>query len=65
MHWIIQAGGAPVIAHPSRYKLTRTKFRELLAEFKELGGLRMEVAYANSTKDDIANMAKQANDFNL
>lgn len=37
------AGGVAVIAHPLRYKMTATKLRKLIAEFKECGGKAIEV----------------------
>ena len=41
--WIRDAGGAAVLAHPTKYKLTRTKLIELLADFQEAGGEGLEV----------------------
>lgn len=37
------AGGTAVLAHPAKYKLTRTKLNELVDEFKEAGGEGIEV----------------------
>lgn len=41
--WIKEAGGRAVIAHPVKYKLTRTKLRELISDFKSYGGDAIEV----------------------
>lgn len=41
--WICNAGGFPVVAHPARYQLTRSKLLQLLGEFKECGGVALEV----------------------
>lgn len=41
---ITQAGGVCVIAHPTRYGLTRTKLRALLKDFQSWGGQGLEVA---------------------
>jgi predicted metal-dependent phosphoesterase TrpH len=41
--WIRQAGGVAVLAHPGRYKLTRTKLSALIAEFHRQGGQAIEV----------------------
>lgn len=41
--WINAAGGVAVIAHPLKYKLTATRLRLLVAEFKAAGGGAMEV----------------------
>ncbi|MEW8461788.1 MAG: hypothetical protein AB2653_15880, partial [Candidatus Thiodiazotropha endolucinida] len=35
--WIHDAGGVAVVAHPARYKMTRSKLRRLFIEFAELG----------------------------
>ena len=43
VHWIRSAGGQAVIAHPLRYLLSNTRFRDLLSEFKETGGVGIEV----------------------
>jgi 3',5'-nucleoside bisphosphate phosphatase len=37
------AGGVAVIAHPLRYKMTATKLRKLITEFKACGGKAIEV----------------------
>ena len=41
--WIREAGGVAVLAHPLKYKLTRTKLNALLDDFTEAGGEGMEV----------------------
>ncbi len=41
--WIRGASGTAVIAHPARYKLSASKLRTLLAQFKECGGEAIEV----------------------
>lgn len=41
--WIRAAGGQAVVAHPARYKLSATRLRQLLGEFKALGGAAVEV----------------------
>lgn len=51
VQWIKQAGGLAVIAHPSRYKMTATKLRRLIADFEECGGRGLEVIYGNCTQD--------------
>lgn len=43
IEWIRGAGGVAVVAHPDKYKVTRTKLRRLLAEFAEAGGQALEV----------------------
>ncbi len=54
LDWIRAAGGLPVIAHPARYPLTGAKLRRLIGEFRELGGVGLEVVSGCHTRDDIA-----------
>jgi predicted metal-dependent phosphoesterase TrpH len=41
--WIRDAGGIPVLAHPLKYRLTRSKLKRLLGEFMAAGGRGLEV----------------------
>ncbi|GJM04808.1 MAG: phosphatase [marine bacterium B5-7] len=50
---INDAGGISVIAHPLRYKLTATKLRTLIKEFKELGGRAIEVVTGHNQSNEI------------
>jgi predicted metal-dependent phosphoesterase TrpH len=63
--WIREAGGRAIIAHPARYDMTRTKLRQLIADFKELGGEGFEVCSGSHSKDDVNTMAQHARDFDL
>ena len=63
--WINQAGGQAVVAHPARYKISATKLRQLLAEFKECGGAGLEVVSSSHTPNDCVNMARYAKQFGL
>lgn len=65
IQWITQAGGIAVIAHPARYKLTRSKLLRLIDEFMQLGGQGIEVVSGSHSKDECYSMAKHARDFNL
>lgn len=65
VQWIVQAGGQAVIAHPARYKITATKMRELLGQFKESGGVGLEVVSSSHTADDCKTMARYATQFEL
>ncbi|MGB5539379.1 MAG: PHP domain-containing protein [Gammaproteobacteria bacterium] len=55
--WIRAAGGIAVIAHPARYGMTASKLRRLIGEFRELGGIGMEVVSGSHTRDNIDTMA--------
>ncbi|MDJ0805935.1 MAG: PHP domain-containing protein [Gammaproteobacteria bacterium] len=63
--WIHAAGGQAVIAHPARYRMTRSKLRRLLQEFLELGGDAIEVVSGSHSRDDYFVMAKHAREFGL
>ncbi len=47
--WIRGAGGTAVLAHPAKYRLTRTKLLALLDDFIEAGGQGMEVVSGQQT----------------
>jgi len=63
--WITAAGGQAVIAHPARYKMTRTKLRKLIAAFVEAGGVGIEVVSGSHSRDEYFTMAAHARDFGL
>lgn len=50
--WIVDAGGVAVLAHPARYRLDATALDALIAEFRALGGVGIEVVCASHTRDD-------------
>lgn len=59
--WINAAGGAAVIAHPGRYKYSSDEFKRLFSEFKDLGGLGIEVVTGSHKPEQYhqyANVAK-------
>ncbi|MFC3852877.1 PHP domain-containing protein [Salinispirillum marinum] len=41
--WIRDAGGQAVLAHPHRYKMTRTKRGQMVADFAAYGGQAIEI----------------------
>ncbi len=63
--WITGAGGVAVIAHPARYKLTRTKLRKLIKDFIAAGGQAMEVVSGSHCVNEVKTMACHAVDFDL
>ena len=63
--WIKAAGGQAVVAHPARYKLTATKRRQLLTDFKQLGGDAMEVSSGFQHPEEVRTMARLAEAFEL
>lgn len=65
LNWIHQAGGLAVVAHPARYQISATKLRELLKEFKDFGGLGMEVVSGSHSRDHILHMSALATRLDL
>ena len=62
----IKAGaGIAVVAHPGRYKLTRTEMRKFLGEFKDGGGAGIEVVTSGHTPEQFLEYAILANEFGL
>jgi predicted metal-dependent phosphoesterase TrpH len=57
LDWIHRAGGLAVIAHPARYRMTASKLRRLLGEFRAGGGVGMEVVSGSHSRDNIRAMA--------
>lgn len=56
VRWICDSGGVAVIAHPLRYRLTRTWLRRLAGEFREMGGEGIEVLSGQPSPGDIQSM---------
>ena len=46
---ITQAGGVVVLAHPTKYKFTFTKIRELMTDLLEAGAIGLEVSFPGVT----------------
>jgi len=65
IRWIRQAGGVAVLAHPQRYKISATARRCLVEEFKEAGGIALEVVAGTGHAPDIDSNAAVARRFGL
>jgi predicted metal-dependent phosphoesterase TrpH len=65
VQWIREAGGQAVIAHPARYRLTKTKLRQLTGEFRECSGAALEVVSGSHSRDEIQHMARVAAESKL
>ncbi|MBR9912049.1 MAG: PHP domain-containing protein [Gammaproteobacteria bacterium] len=65
VEWINAAGGVAVLAHPEKYKMTRSKLRRLLTEFRAAGGQAMEVVSGRQAPDVTRSMAQLAAEFGL
>ena len=63
--WIHAAGGQAVLAHPFRYRMTNTKIKNMLIEFKEVFGDGVEVVTATSTDEEISLSSRWAEEYEL
>jgi predicted metal-dependent phosphoesterase TrpH len=63
--WIRGAGGQAVIAHPARYRISATRLRQLIGEFKDCGGEGLEVVSGSHSAGDARGMAQYAKRFEL
>ena len=63
--WIHAAGGLAVIAHPFRYRMTQTKIKNMLIDFKEVLGDGLEVVTATSTDEEITLSNRWAKEYKL
>lgn len=63
--WIADAGGVAVLAHPLKYKLTQTKLKCLVQDFKQAGGQAIEVISGFQPTDKTRIISKLADEFDL
>ena len=63
--WIHAAGGLAVLAHPFRYRMTNTKIKNMLLNFKEVFGDGVEVVTATSTDEEISLSNQWAKEYKL
>ena len=61
--WIKEAGGAAVIAHPGRYKLSAMQMDELYKHFKEIGGIAIEVITGSHSPNQYQTYGKIAQHY--
>ncbi len=65
VRWIRGAGGIAVMAHPGRYKFGQLQQHALLTEFRQVGGVGIEVVTGSHTADQYEVYAKVANAYGL
>lgn len=63
--WIRASGGTAVLAHPGRYKLSKSALGDLLTDFRMLGGGAIEVVTGNHTVEQAMLFAFEAKRFDL
>lgn len=62
---INNAGGQAVIAHPVRYRMSNAKIEELVKDFKQFGGVGIEVVASRYTVQEKAYVASIARRYGL
>jgi predicted metal-dependent phosphoesterase TrpH len=65
VHWIVQAKGLAVIAHPARYGFTPNEEFALFTEFKNHGGQGVEVVTGSHSVAEYVTYADMAKEFDL
>ncbi|WP_137893244.1 3',5'-nucleoside bisphosphate phosphatase [Ramlibacter sp. 2FC] len=65
VHWITEAGGQAVIAHPARYDFTPNEEYALFTEFKAHGGRGVEVVTGSHSAQEAVKYAVTAQEFGL
>ncbi len=63
LRWIVGAGGTAVIAHPGRYRLSKTERRQLFVAFKDLGGRGIEVLSGSQKDEETNEFSRIAREF--
>jgi predicted metal-dependent phosphoesterase TrpH len=63
--WIHAAGGQAVLAHPGRYRVDAAQMRQLLGEFRDMGGDAIEVLSSSHTQAQTSEYARYARVFGL
>lgn len=58
VQWILEAGGVAVLAHPRKYRLSATKLRALVSDFKRAGGKAIEVSISGQSSGDLGFVAE-------
>ena len=62
---ITASGGVAVIAHPLKYRFTRTKLRRLIGDFMTAGGRAIEVQSGRQSRDEVEHLSRLASEFGL
>lgn len=65
VEWLRDAGGTAVLAHPLRYRLTRSRLALLAADFRAAGGRAIELVSGQATAPELERIADLATDFRL
>jgi predicted metal-dependent phosphoesterase TrpH len=63
--WICRAGGQAVLAHPGRYRLGTAQRHAMISEFRDAGGIGIEVVSGSHAAHQQAEFARVAREFGL
>jgi len=63
--WIHAAGGAAVLAHPLRYRMTNTKVKRMMSDLSANGCDGVEVVTGSSSSNEITLVSQWANELGL
>jgi predicted metal-dependent phosphoesterase TrpH len=65
VRWIVRAGGTAVLAHPAKYRLTKTKLRALATDFRHAGGRAIEVVCGQQSLNTTTHIARLSKELGL
>jgi len=65
VHWIQDAGGIAVVAHPHKYGMTNSKLKRLLDDFVDAGGRGLEVSGTGTDNQKRQYLAQLAIQYGL
>ena len=65
VRWIVGAGGTAVLAHPAKYRLTKTRLRMLATDFRTAGGAAIEVVCGQQSINTTAYLARLSIELGL
>ena len=65
VRWILAAGGTAVLAHPAKYRLTKTRLRALATDFRCAGGRAIEVVCGRQSPNSTAHLARLSRELGL
>jgi predicted metal-dependent phosphoesterase TrpH len=65
LDWIHAAGGRAAMAHPGRYDYSAMQFDALFQQFKDLGGVAIEVVTGSHTPEQYKEYAQVARRYNF
>lgn len=65
LSWIKAAGGIAVLAHPARYAISNGRLKEFISQFKELGGVAIEVVSGSHSQEEVFRMGELTRYFGM